>query len=287
MKLKQRVIVTSSLFLTMTTLFIIGIYLGTPPPEDPKHLQQTQREEEEENDQRVKGPEEPKKSNQRFHRVELPPLEELEKDPRFKSMRNHDDLLRAYNARLNHSRRVEGPPPIPMDRNLLHRASDSLPHEVPPEVLDKLSEAAQLGMRNNWPVEDVNRIARHRLPDFNEQLPRDDNIRRIPPEVSKATPLQDQKRVEGTEAEGVQEPIKLPNKVSPDVAQKVPWMIWQQWVKSDYLYPKDAFWSEDMNHIINSMATAPITSFGFGSKGTQLKASMQLGIQKTVFKPMR
>lgn len=75
--------------------------------------------------------------------------------------------------------------------------------------------------------------------------------------------------------------------VPPDVSQRNPWLIWQQWVKEDSLYPQNAFWSDEMNHILVSMATAPITSFGVGHKGTQLKASLFLGKQRTAFKPMR
>ena len=55
----------------------------------------------------------------------------------------------------------------------------------------------------------------------------------------------------------------------------------------DALYPQDAFYSEEMNHILAVMATAPITSFGVGHKGTQLKATAMLGAQRTVFKPKR
>ena len=73
----------------------------------------------------------------------------------------------------------------------------------------------------------------------------------------------------------------------PEVAQKDPWEIWKGWVKPDYLYPEGAFWSDEMNYILNAMATAPITSFGVGHKGTQLKASLFLGKQRTAFKPMR
>ena len=70
-------------------------------------------------------------------------------------------------------------------------------------------------------------------------------------------------------------------------SSEMAWEIWQKWVKPNYLYPEDAFWSDEMNQILNAMATAPITSFGVGHKGTQLKATMMLGEQKTAFKPMR
>lgn len=75
--------------------------------------------------------------------------------------------------------------------------------------------------------------------------------------------------------------------VSPQVASKDPWAIWNDWVVPDYFYPKNSFESEEMNHILATMATAPITSFGLGHKGTQLKATAMLGAQRTVFKPKR
>ena len=66
------------------------------------------------------------------------------------------------------------------------------------------------------------------------------------------------------------------------------WNQWLKWVRNESLYPQGAFWSPEMNGILQSLATAPVTSFGLGHKGTQLKATMHLaGGQKTVFKPMR
>lgn len=76
-------------------------------------------------------------------------------------------------------------------------------------------------------------------------------------------------------------------KVSSLVSSKDPWAIWERWVKPDYLYPEEAFYSEEMNHILAVMATSPITSFGVGHRGTQLKATAMLGAQRTVFKPKR
>ena len=66
-----------------------------------------------------------------------------------------------------------------------------------------------------------------------------------------------------------------------------PWKVWQSWVRQDYFYPDDAFWSDEMNSILHAMATYPIMSFDVGHRGTQLKASMFLGEQRTAFKPMR
>ncbi len=66
-----------------------------------------------------------------------------------------------------------------------------------------------------------------------------------------------------------------------------PWEIWREWVEPDSLYPIGAFHSSEMNHILITMATSPITSFDLGYKGTQLKATALLGQQRTVFKPKR
>lgn len=72
-----------------------------------------------------------------------------------------------------------------------------------------------------------------------------------------------------------------------ETGKQDPWKVWRSWVKQDEFYPKDAFWSEEMNAILVAMATYPITSFGVGHKGTQLKVSMFLDKQRTAFKPMR
>ena len=76
-------------------------------------------------------------------------------------------------------------------------------------------------------------------------------------------------------------------KVSAEVASRDAWTIWKDWVQPDFLYPEHSFYSMEMNHILSSMATAPITSFGVGHKGTQLKATAMLADQRTVFKPKR
>ncbi|CAI8055918.1 Glycosaminoglycan xylosylkinase [Geodia barretti] len=66
-----------------------------------------------------------------------------------------------------------------------------------------------------------------------------------------------------------------------------PWKVWGSWVRQDHFYPDDAFWSADMDSILHAMATYPILSFDVGHRGTQLKASMFLGEQRTAFKPRR
>lgn len=75
--------------------------------------------------------------------------------------------------------------------------------------------------------------------------------------------------------------------VPPEIAELNPWGIWRGWVEENTLYPQEAFYSDEMNHILATMATANITSFGVGVKGTQLKATAMLGNQRTVFKPKR
>ena len=75
--------------------------------------------------------------------------------------------------------------------------------------------------------------------------------------------------------------------VPPEIAELNPWGIWRGWVQKDSLYPEGAFYSDEMNHILATMATSNFTSFGVGSKGTQLKATVMLGRQRMVFKPKR
>ena len=79
----------------------------------------------------------------------------------------------------------------------------------------------------------------------------------------------------------------METQASPENGKRDPWKIWHSWVKQDEFYPRDAFWSEEMNTILRAMGTYPITSFGVGHKGTQLKVSMFLDKQRTAFKPMR
>ena len=75
--------------------------------------------------------------------------------------------------------------------------------------------------------------------------------------------------------------------VPSDIKGRDPWDIWKNWVKQDSFYPQGAFQSDEMNLILSAMVAVPITSFGLGHKGTQLKATAMLGQQRTVFKPKR
>ncbi len=76
-------------------------------------------------------------------------------------------------------------------------------------------------------------------------------------------------------------------KTGPSRATVDPWKVWVRWVSEDHFYPKESFNSSEMNSILHALATSPITEFGLGYKGTQLKATMMLGEQRTVFKPKR
>lgn len=84
-------------------------------------------------------------------------------------------------------------------------------------------------------------------------------------------------------AESVSEEMPRTTNSVYDVA----WRIWREWVEPGHLYPSAAFYSEQMDHILAAMATAPVTSLDVGYKGTQLKASLMLESQRTVFKPKR
>lgn len=67
-----------------------------------------------------------------------------------------------------------------------------------------------------------------------------------------------------------------------------PWEVWASWVKPTKLYPVDNFHSSSMNSILSALSSSPVTKFGIGYRGTQLKATMYLnGSQRTVFKPKR
>ena len=66
------------------------------------------------------------------------------------------------------------------------------------------------------------------------------------------------------------------------------WILWQGWVKEDNFYPEGVFFSGEMWKVLKAMSETPLTKFGVGIRGTQLKASVVLlGGQKAVFKPKR
>ena len=200
MKLKQRVIVTGSIFLTMVALFTIGLQLNWPQPESAKR-----------------------------------------------------------------------PPPPPQDNKPqgVVKSSESRPPS---------SEKRERFVAPAWPVNvpglpegfNMSRLDIGRLP-MGPRRVLEQKFRGVPPDL-----------------------INMPHpprgkmmSVPADVAELNPWAIWRGWVEKDALYPQDMFYSDEMNHILTSMATGNITSFGLGTKGTQLKATAMLGDQRTVFKPKR
>lgn len=211
MKLKQRVIVTGSLFLTMVLLFTIGMQLSWPEPSE-------------------RDKEQPRSS---------PP----DNQPQIKP---HLDV---YTPKNNESKKPSFVPPSPP----LHLPR---PH-LPPGL-----NWSDLGLGpgpGGWPPAAPRRMLQDQLNLKLPQLGRD---------------IRDSMRVDHLS-------------VPPEIAELNPWAIWRGWVEENILYPKEVFYSDEMNHILATMATADITSFGLGSRGTQLKATAMLGTQKTVFKPKR
>lgn len=203
MKLKQRVIVTGSLFLTMVLLFTIGMQLSWPDPSE-------------------RDKEQSRSS---------PP----DRQPQIKP---HLDV---HTPKNNESQRPSPP---------LHLPRPHLPAGL---------NMSELGLVGDWPPPGPRRMLKDRLNLKLPQLGR--NIR-------------GSKRVDE---------LSIP----AEIAELNPWAIWRGWVQQNSLYPKEVFNSDEMNHILATMAMANITSFGLGSRGTQLKATVMLGTQKTVFKPKR
>ena len=226
MKLKQRVIVTGSLFLTMVLLFTIGMHLSWP--EATERDKQQPRSSSPDNQPQVKQP--------------------------------HFDV---HTPNSNGSKKPSFVPPSPP----LH-----LPH-LPPGL--NLSDLG-LGPRGGgglggWPPQPgPRRVLQDPL---NMKLPQGGGVRGKLPQGQGG----------GVRGNGRVDQLSVP----AEIAELNPWAIWRGWVEENTLYPNEAFYSDEMNHILATMATADITSFGLGSRGTQLKATAMLGSQKTVFKPKR
>lgn len=199
MKLKQRVIVTGSLFVTMAALFTIGLQLNWPQPES-------------------------------IQRSPPPPTSDSKPSNVVKTM----DSIQSLTPRKSHR-----PPFIPPS---------------PPMHLPRLPPGLNLSelRAGPWPG-----VPRRML----------------------------EEKLVGLAHRDLKVGLDLP--VPPEIAELNPWGIWRGWVEENSLYPQEAFFSDEMNHILATMATGNITSFGLGSKGTQLKATAMLGNQRTVFKPKR
>ena len=262
MKLKQRVIITGSLFLVMTTLFLIGVQLGSKP----------------------EGPEKAGKGEGRdTRRVKLPNIPgaaDYMVDERVNNPHNQDrqavvdSLLARYNRSKGLLALPQGPPRLNDRKNPNHlrnldaidkqweevhrRLQQRTQPEKRPDILEQLP-----GGKHGW-EQHLNEIMQNERHKF-----------MIPPELD--TPLAQNG---GKTPDGSDEVIAR-------ASERNPWSIWHSWVQQDQFYPEDAFFSKEMNSILRAMATYPIKSFDVGHRGTQLKATMYLGEQKTVFKPMR
>lgn len=223
MKLKQRVIVTGSLFLTMVLLFTIGMQLSWPEPSE--RDKQQSRSSPPDNDQPQIKPRldvhTPSKNDEPKKPSFVPPSPPLHLPrPHLPPGLNWSELGLGRGPGPGPGPGLGGWPPQPGPRRMLE---DRLSLKLPQPGLD---------MRGS-----IKRV---------DQL-----------------------------------------SVPAEIAELNPWAIWRGWVQENALYPKQVFYSDEMNHILATMATADITSFGLGSKGTQLKATAMLGSQKTVFKPKR
>ena len=268
MKLKQRVVVTGTLFLGMTLFFLVGIFLGSSREDagtatlggnrrrtDPLGIQDHGVSKEQvvarynrsrdvpshgRRSHELQG--EGKETNRRLQqKLDLKSSDEVEKQPREtefekKKEEQEEEEEEAVERGLD---RVNG---VSDDRF-------RLPHEV-------VDEGEGEGGRREGEGEDGEREGGRREGE-GEDGEREGGRR------------------EGEGEDGERE------------GGSDPWKIWQSWVKQDHFYPEDAFWSEEMNSILRAMATYPISSFDVGHRGTQLKASMFLGNQRTAFKPMR
>ena len=258
---------TGSLFLTMSCLFLIGIHLGSPP-DTPKRTSTRDVQGSPSEKGSIKRPEQDsllKVGGLNFPDVrKLPnvPQSDLRRDGPQGGMdppKGEDIYMKRLLARMNITK-MQGPPiHLPQDMRELGNAPER-----------HIAELHRLRQWREFQLSSHNESALQKLP-VNLAL---NNANGVPDGLL-------------NHPVGPEGAVKMSTHPTPGVKQKSPWVIWERWVKPNYLYPEGAFWSDDMNYIIDTMATAPITSFGLGHKGTQLKATMYLGKQRTVFKPMR
>ena len=248
MKLKNRIAVTGSLFVVMSTLFLVGVQLGSGPEATPKT--------------------EPVKERTAAPRVELPKVAGVAEHKVSERMKNLgsperqavlDSVMALHNRSLPALPR--GPP----------RLDES-------KLLDHLRNFGNFGKEVV-----TQRILGKGMDAVHRELIRF-------PELSK-TPLKSRDKEHRfqipSELAKVKSPQKPDNQFLSFGQERDPWNIWESWVQKDSFYPEDALFSDEMNSILRAMATQPIKSFDVGHRGTQLKATMFLGKQKTVFKPMR
>ena len=264
MKLKQRVIMMASLTGTMSILFIIGIQLSTPVP----------------------GPE---GNSGGDHQVEEPrfdkPLNRLQDSNPLSWM---DDKDKGRLVVVDGKKELHAPMALPGGVDLRN-----VPRRFHPRVAENpVVLPRHRGSVKRPVIDNDSDLGKRADPLHREAVPRSD------PTIKSAAETESHQTNSPEPHNGEQRSpldnaaVKLSRlnlKIPPDTARKDPWAIWQGWVKPDYLYPEGVFWSDEMNLILFSMATKPVTEFGVGHKGTQLKTSLLLGDEKqrTSFKPMR
>ena len=275
MKLKQRAIMTGSLFLVMTTLFLVGMLLSSRP----EGAEESVGNKEERDKRRIKLP-------------DIPGVRDYIVDQRINNPGNKDRqaVADALMARYNRSRglpvaqrgQLQVGDHINKDKNpdslrkdwewdVKRRLQQNPRHDKPSDVLDKLPRGAEL--LNVLAQQRSDKVAKDQ---FVLPAQKEDTSNQFPEGIGKLSPESNGVIKAGAENES---PLRE--------GERDPWQVWHSWVKQDQFYPEDVFWSKEMNSILHAMATYPITLFDVGHKGTQLKASMLLDKQRTAFKPKR
>ena len=248
MKLKNRIAVTGSLFVVMSTIFLVGVQLGLNPEGTPKT--------------------EPVKERTASPRAELPKIAGVADHKVSERMKNLgiperkvgvDSVMALHNRSLPVVPR--GPPRFDESKLLDHARNLG---NFGKELVTQRIQGKEIGAVHH----ELNRF-----PELNKTpLKSTDKEHRfqIPSELVKVNPP------------------RKPDNQSPSLGQESdPWNIWESWVQQDSFYPEGSLFSDEMNSILRAMATQPIKSFDVGHRGTQLKATVFLGRQKAVFKPMR
>ena len=254
MKLKQRALATGSMFLGMTALFLVGLLLS-PRPENTARKDKP----------RVKLP-------------DIPGVPDYVLDERVNNPNNEDKkaVVDSLIARYNRSRGLldqrkgrnrKKPDNFEQTKDKNRRLQQKLEsHNKSTDELEKMPRGPEL----------LNDLVLQKLASkdqFTLQSQRN------------ATEVKEGELNKRTQDGPISNEGEYENPL--EAGERDPWRVWHSWVKQDHFYPEGAFMSEEMNSILHAMATYPITSFDVGHRGTQLKASMFLGQQRTAFKPMR
>ena len=250
MKLKQRALVTGSMFLGMGALFLIGLLLSTRPENTPQ------------------------KDKQRAL-PDIPGVPDYVLDERVNNPGNEDKVavVDSLIARHNRSRGIpdqrkgrnrKNLDDLEQARDRKRRLQQKLESFKSTDELEKMPRGPEL----------LNELVLQKLsPKDQVALQHQRNI----------TKIRDGELKKEMQDESID--IEYENPLA--AGERDPWKVWHSWVKQDHFYPEEAFFSEEMNSILHAMATYPITSFDVGHRGTQLKVSMFFGQQRTAFKPMR